>query len=164
MSDQPESDEILNNIPASVFTASSTQEDLEKAALLSMQNLMQTGIDHYNRPKDPNEIDLVPELRKELESAGIDNLEQIYDNNRHVQEAQNRVAHAQQYNLNRFLYEELTAIDMQESIDTRQSRYCLLYEVKPTEWLNVIKSQVIPSMVSSGHYTKKVDENEQSGS
>lgn len=160
MPNQNESEDILKDIPAEDFVVPKTQEDLEKAALLSMKNLMQVGVDHYNKPKDPNEIDLVAETRKELENAGIDNLDTIYDQNRHVIEAQNRVAHAQQYNLNRFLYEELTAIDSTEGIDTRQSRYCLLYEVQPTEWLNVIKHQVIPSMVSSGHYTKKAEQNE----
>lgn len=125
---------------------------LQEAARLQTENMLNTGINYYTSERQEDDKDLVRIIRGELVAAGISNIEAVYDNNRHIQDAAKLRPHAQQYHLNRFFAEELNCAQVATGVDTRVSRNCLIYEIQPDQWETIVKKQVIPSLVSTGYY------------
>lgn len=130
----------------------STAELLQEAAVKNVENMFLSGQKSYNAKRMEGDHDLVASIREKLIEAGVDNIDQIYDNNRHIVEAANRQPHAQQYHLNRFFSEQLNCAQAKTGIDTRISRNSLIYEIMPDQWEKIIEKQVIPSLVSTGYY------------
>lgn len=123
-------------------------EDIQKAqqeASDAICKIMQGPIDHYNSARHPDEIDLVAEVRQRLVDVGLkDRLPFTFDNNRFIIEAQGRTAHAQQYNLNRYLSTQLMSVPE----DTSVERYALVYEIRPDHWLTIFEKTILPSFVN----------------
>lgn len=98
----------------------------------------------YNSQRDPQDIDLLREVRQMMTEAGLgDRLPEAFDKNRFIIEAQNRASHAQQYNLNRYLTLQFMACPQ---AGTTQ-RYSLIYEIAPNEWLRIFRDSILPAMV-----------------
>lgn len=127
-------------------------EMLQQAANAAVENMLNTSIGYYTAERQPGDLDLVQYVRQQLINNGIAGVEHFYDTNRHVIDAKNKRPHAQSYHLNRFFSEQLMLVQAELGIDTRVSRYCLIYEVQPEQWMTIIDKQVLPALISSGFY------------
>ena len=116
------------------------QQDAEKIV-----KLMTEPMKFYQSERQENEIDLISTVRQKLVDAGLsDRLPECFDDNRFIQEAKNRPAHAQQYNLNRYFCTQFMAAEEEASLE----RYALIYEIKPTEWLEIFDKTILPAVVN----------------
>lgn len=107
--------------------------------------LMQKPMEFYQSERKEDEIDLVAVVREKMVEAGLgEKLPECYDSNRFIQEAKDRPAHAQQYNLNRFFCTQFMAAKEEASIE----RYALIYEIKPNEWLEIFDKTILPAVVN----------------
>lgn len=153
MSNAQDSLDELNKTAFSEVPRPMTPAELmQKAAEDNLKNMFDTACGYYGGKRLDNELDLVKEIRDRLFAAGVSGLDVIYDQNRHIQAAVGRKAHAQQYHLNRFFSDQLMLAQALKGVDTRQSRYCLIYEIQPEEWMKIIENQTIPSLISTGLY------------
>jgi hypothetical protein len=123
----------------------------EYAAKVTLER-MTNSAKFYSQKRADGELDLVQATRKMLAEAGADEEKLIahYDTDRFVKEAADKHAHAQQFQLNRFFNGQFCIIDAEDGGDTRLLRYQLIYEVKPSEWLTIMKKSVIPGFVELG--------------
>ena len=107
--------------------------------------LMQKPMDFYQSDRKEGEMDLVSIVREKMVEVGLaDKLPECYDNNRFIQEAKNRPAHAQQYNLNRFFCTQFMAAEEAASLE----RYALIYEIQPDQWLKIFDKTILPAVVN----------------
>lgn len=112
--------------------------------LEAIQERFKGPMDFYNSQRHPDEMNLIAEVRHLMEEAGLgDRLPQAFDSNRFIMDAVNRPAHAQQYNLNRYLTLQFMAAEDQATL----ARYSLIYEITPKEWLVTFKGTILPAMV-----------------
>lgn len=113
-------------------------------ALARVNELMNAPIVFYNSQKLEGELDLVQAVRQRMSDHGLkEKLQNGFDANRFVVEAQGKPAHAQQYLMNRYFSTQLMAVEQ----DTVLQRYSLMYEVQPDEWLQVFEKTVLPAFV-----------------
>lgn len=113
-------------------------------ALARVNELMNAPIEFYNSQKLEGELDLVQAVRQRMSDHGLkEKLQNGFDANRFVVEAQGKPAHAQQYLMNRYFSTQLMAVEQ----DTVLQRYSLMYEVQPDEWLQVFEKTVLPAFV-----------------
>lgn len=107
--------------------------------------LMQKPMDFYNSARKEDELDLISIVREKMVEVGLaDKLPECFDNNRFIQDAKDRPAHAQQYNLNRFFCTQFMAAEADASIE----RYALIYEIKPDQWLEIFDKTILPAVVN----------------
>lgn len=107
--------------------------------------LMTNPMNHYNKPRIKNEIDLVAHVRDRLISIGLgDRLEECFENNRFILDAKERTCHAQQYNLTRYFSLQLMAAE----VDTSVERYALMYECRADQWLDVFDRVILPTIAN----------------
>lgn len=117
----------------------------EMKKLDTIIDVFEAGASFYNRPREENEIDLVKRIREAMIEVGLkDKVIEAYDENRFIKEAEGRTAHAQQYNLNRYFSTQLMAVEQ----DTSLERYALLYEIRPDQWLEIFKRNILPIVVN----------------
>ena len=122
-------------------------EEMVEKAVDGVVKLMEAGVAAYNTARQPDEIDIVKEVRAEFVSYGLSGvLPEAFDNNRFIVEAADKTSHAQVYNLNRWMNLQLSASEE----DTSVERYSLIYDIKPSDWLTIAKQRIIPRMVTLG--------------
>lgn len=154
---------ILSSIDPDVFkidgdmTPEEKNDALTAAALARIATSTISAADAYKLQRESGDINLVDVVREKLLNAGMPNSD-AYDNNRHIKDAQELAPHAQQFHLNRYFAEEFNRVQAERGVDTRTSRFCLIYEITPTEWMNVVEKQTIPNLVSSGAYSDEQPE------
>ena len=99
----------------------------------------------YNSDRQNDEIDLVKEVRQRFLSLGLeDKLQDGFDSNRFILEADGKNSHVQQFLLNRYLSIQFMASES----DTAVERYALMNEVNPSEWLTVFEQRILPAVVN----------------
>lgn len=120
-------------------TIKEAQEGLAKDHVEQSLNHLKKAMDFYQAPREEDELDLVKEVRDRLFSLGVseERLQKTYDQNPLVQEANGRHAHAQQFQMTRYLNEQFLIAQVNDGVDTALDRYQLMFEVKPTEWLQI---------------------------
>ena len=112
----------------------------------AIQEKFKGPMEFYNSQRRPDEMDLISEVRGLMAEAGLsERLPYAFDSNRFIVEAKNRPAHAQQYNLNRYLTLQFMAAEGPVTIP----RYALIYEIAPHDWLTIFKDTVLPALVDS---------------
>lgn len=127
------------------------QEEASMSSEERALDLLKQGMDYYHRPRVENEINLVEKVRSLFLENGKteEEIQAAFDNSRFVKEAMERHSHAQQFNLNRYLCDQLSIAET-EGQDTRLLRYQLLYEINPSEWLSIFEKSVLPNMLEIG--------------
>ncbi len=135
------------------------QEDMPmnsaEEAVMQQLDAMKKVRDFYYEPRNPDELDLITEIRQAMLEAGVSKeaLEHVYDKHPLLVESVNKHAAVQQHNLSRFFNEQLMCHQGLETIsgnkiDTRLDRYQLLNEVTPSEYLKIVSVSVIPKMAA----------------
>ncbi len=115
-------------------------KDVEKVI-----ELMTKPMDFYNSARKEDELDLVATVRQKMVDAGLsDKLPECQDGNRFIQDAKDRPAHAQQYNLNRYFCTQFMAAKEEAALE----RYALIYEIQPDEWLKIFDKTILPAVVN----------------
>jgi hypothetical protein len=110
-----------------------------------IMDFMLKPMEHYQRPREQNEIDLVEHVRESMIAAGLkDKVETAFDTSRFIVEARTRTAHAQQYLLNRYFTLQFMLVPQ----DTSTERYALIYEVSPDEWLKIYHGVILPAILN----------------
>jgi hypothetical protein len=128
------------------------QATAEETAAANVIGLLQAGQMFYNEKPTPDEVNLVAKVRDWLKEKAVDEelLVAAFDKSNFVQEAEGKHAHAQLFNLNRWMDEQLSIIQAEDNIDTRLFRYQVMYEVSPDQWLTVVEKGVLPNLVEFG--------------
>lgn len=124
-----------------------TQEPVDEtgAALDKIKTMMENPIGFYHTARSDTEMDLVSHVRSKLVEKGLlDKLPECFDQNRFIVEAKDKVAHVQQYLLNRYFNTQLMATEE----DTSLERYSLIYEIRPDQWLEVFDKTILPTVVN----------------
>lgn len=103
------------------------------------------GIDMYNQPKPPGDIDLIAEVRNCMLSAGLGQRIAAFDNNRFIKEAINKDSSVQRYLLNRYWTNQL----LHSPRVSIEQRYCLIPDGKVEDWLELFKNSILPFIVSN---------------
>ena len=112
----------------------------------AIQEKFKGPMEFYNSQRRSDEMDLIATVRGMMSEAGLgERLPYAFDNNRFIMEAMNRPAHAQQYNLNRYLTLQFMAAEGAATMP----RYALIYEIAPHDWLTIFKDTVLPAMVDA---------------
>lgn len=112
----------------------------------AIQEKFKGPMEFYNSQRHPGELDLIATVRGLMAEAGLgERLPYAFDNNRFILDALHRPAHAQQYNLNRYLTLQFMAA--QEA--STMPRYALIYEIAPHDWLSIFKDTVLPALVDA---------------
>lgn len=110
-----------------------------------VMKLMKDPMDFYHGKRKDDEIDLVSVVRQRMVDAGLgDRLVDCFDHNRFIEEAKERPAHAQQYNLNRYFCTQFMAAEESAAIE----RYSLIYEISPDKWLTIFDKTILPAVVN----------------
>ena len=108
-------------------------------------DLMTKPMQQYMSARRDDEMDLVQIVREKMVQVGLaDKLPECFDNNRFIQEAKDRPAHSQQYNLNRYFSTQFMAAKEDASIE----RYALIYEIRPDQWLEIFDKTILPAVVN----------------
>lgn len=112
----------------------------------AIQEKFKGPMDFYNSQRRSDEMDLIATVRKMMEEAGLgERLPYAFDTNRFIMDAVNRPAHAQQYNLNRYLTLQFMAAEDAATMP----RYALIYEIAPSDWLTIFRDTVLPALVDA---------------
>lgn len=100
----------------------------------------------YRAQRQPNDFDLVGEVRTLLINAGVsDRVLQYYDTNHTIIEASSKVPDVQRQLLNRYLYLQI----VQCSARSTEERQSLIPNGSIDDWLRLFKASVLPFMVTN---------------
>ena len=108
-----------------------------------MQN---TAIQDYHAARQPNDIDLIAEVRQRLVISGI-SAERImaYEQNQYIIDACDKTPEVQRFLLNRYWNLQLMS-SRKVSIN---ERYCLIPNGSIDDWLRLFSDKILPFIVKN---------------
>jgi hypothetical protein len=112
-----------------------------------MTDKLQAGIQEYQQPKPEGDPDLVNLVRAKLIEAGLLHaVQNNFDTNRFIIEANGKNSSAQRFLLNRFWNMQL----MYSSKPSTEERYCLIPNGTVQDWLRLFEQKVLPFIIENG--------------
>lgn len=134
-----------------------TPKDIALENVEPALHLLQAGQSFYNEAPAANEVNLVNEIRIRFQNFGVSEevLNRCFDNSCFVQEAQGKHAHAQQWNLTRWINEQFNLIQSHDGIDTRLYRYQAIYEIDTDAWLKIFDHGILQNLLEFGLRERK---------
>ncbi len=105
------------------------------------QKKLVEGIEQYQQPRDPQDINLIAEVRQIMVSAGLlMRVIEAYDSSRFIIEGQDKNPEAQRFLLNRYWSQQLMSSDA-SSIEVRSY---LLNDGDYKDWLIFFREKILP--------------------
>lgn len=109
---------------------------------------LKAGFDSYNTVRTPDQIDLVSQVRRAMESAGlINSVVTGFDQDPLIIDAVNKQPSVQQYILNCYWYRQLTSL---QGVNTLDVRLNLIQNGEPEEWFRLFRENVLPFVSTHG--------------
>lgn len=129
-----------------------TQREIAIEAAEPALDLLQAAQSFYHEPAAATELNLVNELRARFQNVGVseDVLVRCFDNSCFVREAMGKHAHAQQWNLTRWINEQFNLIQSRDGVDTRLYRYQAIYEIDTNDWLKIFDHGILQNLLEFG--------------
>lgn len=123
-------------------------EQRQEQALEETLANLKAGVEFYEKPRRPNDVDLVQMFRNELLKRGVDRLlvEDCYDASPLIVEARERQPHPQMFLINRWLLERLYILT-QSGVDTRKLRFAVLNNIRVEDWIEVTMDHYVNMVI-----------------
>ncbi len=112
----------------------------------TFENVIAAGVEQYQQAKPEGDIDLVAMVRNKLLGFGLhEAVQNSFDTNRFIIEAQNKPSAIQRHLLNRYWALQL----MSSTKPTTEERYCLIPNGTVEQWLDLFEKKVLPFVVEN---------------
>lgn len=109
-------------------------------------------VDPFTVPAREGELNLIESTQKALEAAGLKlTSDSAFTTHEIYAIGKPLCFEAQRFLLNRFFNTQLHHIGVNQKVDTREERYCLLDEGSPEQWLTSFQSKILPVLVSHNY-------------
>lgn len=102
--------------------------------------------EEYNTPRDPSEIDLCKTVKEILIEASLGDHLRPLDEYIEQTRIADKKPQVQRFYLNRFIFMQL----LMASMDTMESRYCLVNDGEISDWIYLFKKKILPIFIECG--------------